>query len=112
MILTGLTVKCVRCGKSIPHTLPDADSGASYLDWLFACGDCKRVLGSIIGTPNSPGRPPMSASQARVARYRAMGKAMKSRRTAQPTPPRMPSSHSERPSSAGPSAPRPNGIFG
>ena len=65
-------LSCVRCGQSIQHVPPTADSGGSYLDWVFACSDCKAALRGLIGHETSPGRPARSAHEQRVERIRAL----------------------------------------
>jgi hypothetical protein len=59
------------------------------------------ALKSLFGTPSSPGRPEMSASQERIQRYRSLGARMRRSwsRSVQPAP-RMP-----RPDAAAPTAP-------
>lgn len=99
----GFSVQCVRCGTPYQHVPPSADSGGDYLSYLFACGDCKDAFRGILGTPASPGRPAMSAVDARIEKYRNWRR--HGIRSHQPQAPVMPRPAAGRPSAAGPGMP-------
>ena len=98
-------MNCIRCGQPYQHVPPSADSGGDYLAYLWACGDCKDAFRGILGTPASPGRPPLPAHDQRVRRLRGLSHRLSAARSQQPAPPSMPSPSSGRPSSSGPGMP-------
>ncbi len=104
----GFTVSCVRCGTKYQHQPPSWDSAGSYLDYLFACGPCKRALSGIFGTPASPGRPAEPAHDTRVKRLRGLSHRLSAiRQGVQPDAPVMPRPSAGRPSASRPAMPRP-----
>jgi hypothetical protein len=104
-------ISCTVCGGrvySIPSREPSYAGGGNPLDHLWLCPSDRARMAGIWGTPPSPGRPERSASQQRVARYRAMSASMRSRSQAPaPAAPRMPASSPPKPSAPGQPQPGP-----
>ena len=108
MILKG--IRCSMCGtpiSSIPATEPGVEDRGHVSDRLLLCTAHRKVTATLLGESacQSPGRPAMSAVDARIQKYRRWRRHGIRSQAPSPDAPAMPRPTVARPSAAGPAMP-------
>lgn len=89
-------VTCIQCGQpcEVPALALGYASSGDPSEYTWLCSTHRQAAQVSLGRSNSPGRPALPASEARIRRYRQMSASMRARRSSQApssSPPRMPS---------------------